>query len=44
MLADLLTVVITDIVFAIDVDMIANESVNGLAAVMTSLEFTLSGL
>ena len=44
MLADLLTVVITGIVFVIDVDMIADESVNGLVVLMTPLEFTLSGL
>ena len=39
-LADVLSVLIIDIVSAIDVGMLADESVNGLAAVMTSLEFT----
>ena len=36
-----LTVLIIDSVTAIDVDVLADENVNGLAAVMTPLEFTL---
>ena len=40
--ADVLAVVIFDVVSAIDVvDVLADENVNGLAAVMTPLEFTL---
>ena len=39
-LADVLSVLITDVVTAIDVvDMLADENANGLAAVMTPLEF-----
>ena len=41
-LADLLAVLVIDVVTAIDVDMLADENANGLAAVMTPLEFTLS--
>ena len=42
LLADVLTVVMSDVVSVIDaVDMLANENVNRLAAVMTPLEFTL---
>ena len=41
-LADLLTVLVIDVVTAIDVGMLADENENGLAAVMTPLEFTLS--
>ena len=37
-----LTVLIIDSVTAIDVDILADENVNGLAAVMTPLEFNLS--
>ena len=37
----LVTVPIVDIVSATDVDMLADENANGLAAVMTPLEFTL---
>ena len=40
-LAGVLSVLIIGFVSAIDVDMMADESVNGLAAVMTPLEFTL---
>ena len=41
-LAGVLSVLITDVVTAIDVvDMLADENANGLAAVMTPLEFTL---
>ena len=40
-LTDILDVVIIDVVSTIDVDMLADENVNGLAAVMTPLEFTL---
>ena len=40
--ADVLAVVIVDVVSAIDVDMLADENANGLAAVMTPLEFNLS--
>ena len=40
-LADLLAVLVIDVVTAIDVDMLADENENGLAAVMTPLEFTL---
>ena len=36
-----LTVLIIDVVPAIDVDILADGSVNGLAAMMTPLEFTL---
>ena len=36
-----LDVVITGVVTAIDVDMLADENVNGLTAVMTPLELTL---
>ena len=39
--ADVLTVAIVDVVSAIDVDMLANENANGLAAVTTPLEFIL---
>ena len=41
-LADVMTVVVFDVVTIIDVDMLADENENGLAAVMTPLEFTLS--
>ena len=41
-LADALPVLITVVAPAIDVDMLADENLNGLAAVMTPLEFTLS--
>ena len=41
-LTDVLAVKITDILPAIDVDMFADESTNGLAAVMTPLKGTLS--
>ena len=41
LLTDGLTVVISDVVSAIDVDMLADKNVNRLAAVMTPLEFTL---
>ena len=41
-LADTLSVLITVVAPAIDVDMLADENLNGLAAVMTPLEFTLS--
>ena len=41
-LTDLLTVPIIDVVSDIDVDMLADENVNGLAAVMPPLDFTLS--
>ena len=37
----LLYVLTIDVVTAIDVDMLADENVNGLAAVMTPSEFTL---
>ena len=37
-----LAVLISDSVTAIDVDILADENVNGLAAVMTPLEFNLS--
>ena len=40
-LTDILDVVIIDVVSTIDVDMLADENVNWLAAVMTPLEFTL---
>ena len=40
-LADLLAVLVIDVVTAIDVDMLADENENGLTAVMTPLEFTL---
>ena len=39
---DVLTVLIIDSVTAIDVSTLAGENVNGLAAVMTPLEFNLS--
>ena len=38
---EVLDVLIIDLVPAIDVDILADENVNGLAAVMTPLEFTL---
>ena len=38
---DVLAVVIVDVTTAIDVDMLADENANRLAAVMTPLEFTL---
>ena len=38
---DLLYVLIIDSVAVIDVDMLVDENANGLAAVMTPLEFTL---
>ena len=41
-LTDLLAVLVIDVVTTIDVDMLADENENGLAAVMTPLEFTLS--
>ena len=37
MLDDILDVIITGVVPAIDVDMIADENINGLAAVMNPL-------
>ena len=40
-LTDLLEAVTFDVVTVIDVDILADENVNGLAAVMTPLEFTL---
>ena len=43
-LTDVSAVPITDIVAGTDVDIIANENVNGLTAVMTPLESTLSPL
>ena len=39
--ADVLTVVIIGVVSATDVDMLADENVNGLAVAMTPLESTL---
>ena len=39
---DLVTVLIIDVVSAIDVGMLADENASGLAAAMTSSEFTLS--
>ena len=42
LLTDGLTAVISDVVSAIDVDMLADENANRLAAMMTPLEFTLS--
>ena len=39
---DVLTVLIIDSVTAIDVDILTDENVSGLAAVMTPLEFNLS--
>ena len=42
MLADALAVAIIDVVSSSGVDMLAGENVNGLAAVTTPLEFTLS--
>ena len=41
-MTDVLAVKITDILPAIDVDMFADESTNGLAAVITPLDFALS--
>ena len=38
---DVLTVLIIEVVPAIDIDMLADENTNGFAAVMTPLEFTL---
>ena len=38
---DVLDVAITDVVTAIEVDMLTDENVNGSAAVMTPLELTL---
>ena len=35
-------ILVVDVVSAIDVDMLADENVNGLSAVMTSLENALS--
>ena len=35
------SVVVINVVTSIDVDMLADENVNGLAAVVTPLEFTL---
>ena len=43
MLSDVMTVAIIDVVSATDVDILTDENVNDLAAVMTPLEFTLSG-
>ena len=40
-LTDILDVVIIGVLSNIDVDMLADENANGLAAVMTPLEFTL---
>ena len=40
-LVDLLTVILSDVVSAIDVGMLVDENANRLAAVMTPLEFTL---
>ena len=40
-LINLLNVLVLDVLTAIDVDMLADENVNDLAAVMTPLEFTL---
>ena len=37
-----LTVLMIDFVIAIEVDMLTDENLNGLAAAMTPLEFTLS--
>ena len=42
LLSGLLTVLIIGVVSAIDADMFDDEDVNGLVAVMTPLEFTLS--
>ena len=41
MLSDVLAVAITDVMSFIDVDMLANENINGLAVMTTPLEFTL---
>ena len=41
-LTDVSAVPITDVVSGTDVDILTNENVNGLAAVMTPLESTLS--
>ena len=41
-LTDMLAVPIIDFVSATDVNMLADENVNGLAAVITPLELTLS--
>ena len=41
MLADLLAVLVIGVVPVIGVEMIADENINGLAAVVTSSEFTL---
>ena len=41
MLVGLLVATIIDVVPAIDIDILADESVDGLAAVMTPVEFTL---
>ena len=41
-LINLLNVLVLDVLTAIDVDMLADENVNDLAAVMTPLEFTFS--
>ena len=38
---DVLDVAITDVVTAIEVDMLGDANANGLAVVMTPLEFTL---
>ena len=38
---DLLTVLIIDVTTASDIDILADKNANGLAAVMTPLEFTL---
>ena len=40
-MAGVLAIIIIDVVPAIDVDILADGSVNGLAAMMTPLEFTL---
>ena len=40
-LADLLAVLVIDVVTAIDVDMLADENAKGLLAVMTPSESTL---
>ena len=40
-LTDWLSVLIIDVVSAIDIDMLTDKNVNGLAAVMIPLEFTL---
>ena len=43
-LSNLLNVLIIDVLTAIDVDMLTDENVNGLVAVMTPLEFTMPTL